>query len=367
MPISHMETCRIGGNSGFEAYCSGPCPNPEYHLRYDMPKENPAATWERGQSVVIHYSKNNHEGGFVRLALVPIDEMYNKTTHNFMSFFYACWSSADGYQCSEKERYRDCHYDLDNRAWKTTVTIPTTYPDGVYVLGWSWYGGGATYGSFGDYYDCSYVRIRGGPLTDTAQAVFQPGPLYPNGCQSSVDRLGLCKTEPCGSEFWSREMIPAEFGDGALTIRREWYDTALSREANQVTVAEPTDFGVTDFTIYDTSNEMIIDVDLNEIIDLTQVPRITIIPKYIGNVTRIEWVVNGKKQSDRYEYPFSIGGSQVEGAPGATIFESFHNLFDWPYPVVGQRVFVTAISHKLDKHEVDHRHYFSRELYFRRY
>lgn len=353
MPISRVETCRIGGNPQFVANCGGPCPN--YDFRDDMKPENPAATWERGQRVTIHYSKNNHEGGFVRLTMVPIDEMNMKSVHDIMAFYFGCWSSG-GYSCNDHEYHRDCGFDLDNLAWKTDITVPTIYPDGVYVLGWTWYGGGETFGSFGDYYDCSYVRIRGGPLTESHTTIFEPGPRYPDGCQSSVGKLGICVTEPCGQELWSERRIPSEFETGAPVVYRDWYEQALSRPANQIRVAESDAFGITGFEIYDTGNEQKMDVNLDDFIDMTGIQGITLVPLYFGHIDRVEWVVNGLHESWVEEAPFAISGSQPSGA------STGHNFFDWHYPIFDKRVFVTAVAHSGPD-----RTYYSRDLYFRRY
>lgn len=352
MPISRVETCRIGGNPGFEAFCGGPCPN--YNFRDDRRPENPSATWERGSLQTIHYAKNNHQGGFVRMAIVPLDEMNRKDVHDLMGFYFGCWSSG-GYNCNEKEHHRDCGFDRENLAWKTDIVVPTVYPDGVYVLGWTWYGGGETFGSFGDYYDCAYVRIRGGPLEEVNNAVFRPGPRYPDGCQASVDRLGICMTEPCGQEHWSGNIVPAEFANGTPSIYRAWFEEALQRPDNQVQVAEHADFGIHRFMVYDTGNEMELQVDVNEFIDLTSIEGITIVPEVFGAVDRVDWIVNGLHESTIDYYPFSISGSQPADTP------SGHNFFEWHYHFLDKRMFVTAIVHSGPR-----RVYYSHDFYFRR-
>lgn len=289
----------------------------------------------------------------MRLTMVPLDEMYRKDVHDVMAFFFSCWSG-DGYSCDNKQYHRDCGFDLDNLAWKASFTVPPIYPDGVYVLGWSWYGGGEATGDFGDYYDCAYVRINGGPLQASHEAVFKSGPRYPDGCQSAVDRLGICITEPCGGEHRSSNSIPLEFHGGAPVIYRDWYEQALSRPSNQVVVAEHADFAITSFSLYNTGIEQRMDVNLNDFVDLTNVQGINIVPEYYGDVHHVEWVVNGKFEAERRAWPFSIGGEQPDGNGG-------FNFYDWPYPVFDKRVFVTAIAHSHGR-----RSYFSQDLYFYR-
>lgn len=353
MPISQVETCRIGGNPGWEAYCGGPCP--DYNFRYDMRPENPAATYERGQTFRFHYTKNNHEGGFMRLSIVPLDEKDRKDVHDLMAFYYGCWSS-NRYNCDDKQYHTHCGFDRDNLSYFVDVRIPPIYPDGVYVLGFTWYGGGEGFGSFGDYYDCSYIRIRGGPMEDTYQAEFRPGPRFEDGCQASVNELGVCLTEPCPQEFWSDKRIPREFENGnQRMIFREWFEEAQAREGNRVEQTEWPDFGITGFSLYDTGNELEMDVDLNEFVDLTGIQGITITPKYFGDVNYVEWVVNGELQREERHEPFAISGQQPADSP------SGYNFYDWHYPVFDKRVFVTAIAHSHGR-----KTYYSQDFYFRR-
>eukprot|EP00178_Gracilaria_changii_P000009 TRINITY_DN0_c1_g3_i1.p1 TRINITY_DN0_c1_g3~~TRINITY_DN0_c1_g3_i1.p1 ORF type:complete len:359 (+),score=66.40 TRINITY_DN0_c1_g3_i1:1689-2765(+) len=354
MPFSSVETCRIGGNPGWEAFCGGPCP--DYKFRHDMRPENPVATWQRGSYQTIHYSKNNHEGGFVRVALVPLDERMRVEAHDALAFHYGCWSTGQ-YYCDAKQKHRDCGFDLDNLAYKMTVRVPTTHPDGVYVLGWTWYGGGTVSSDFGDYYDCAFVRIQGGELSDSYQAVFEPGPERHDSCIASVNRLGLCVSEPCfdsdGHKYAAGEKVPAPFEGGrAPLIYREWLERAQARAANRPRVAaDAHEFGITAFSIYDTGNERKLQVDTDEFIDVSGIDGITIVPEYFGDVQWVEWVVNGEKESERHDWPFSIGGEQPHG--------DGHNFYDWPYPLLDKRVFVTAIAHSHGRVQ-----FFSKDLYF---
>lgn len=128
------------------------------------------------------------------------------------------------YTYNEKERHRACGFDIDNLAYKVNIIIPTVYPDSAYVFGWAWCGGGKTFGSFSDYYDCDYVCIKVGPFKDVNIAVFKAGSLYGDGCQASVNKLGVCITERCKEEFFSRNKRPAKFQNEAPKIYRGWYE-----------------------------------------------------------------------------------------------------------------------------------------------
>ncbi len=344
-PISNVETCRVGGTPGFEAHCPGPCPH--YDFREDMTPERPSRTYKRGERVEIRWTKNNHRDGFMRLSLVPIDEMWNKDAHQRYAFYFGCWTDQE-IDCNPFERHRDCYYDRENLGYKTQVTIPLIYPDGVYVLGWTWYGGGRVFGSFGDYWDCAYVEIKGGPTQDTFPAAFES---WQGWCLASVDRLGVCDTEPCRSEHWSKRRIPAEFRNGAPTLYKSWYDSAMSRPSNQIQVARHSDFGVTGFKIMDASTEQEMNVNQDWVIELDYNQKITIVPITHGKVTYVQWFVNGKHEYDSRHYPWSISGQQGK--------RNRLNLYDWNYHYYDKRIFVTAIVHNGNRHA-----YYRKDLVF---
>lgn len=156
--------------------------------------------------------------GFVRLALVPVDQMHDKAAHDKFAFQFLCMNEGP-HTCPDRS-YDVCGNDFEGQAWQARVQIPTSYPDGVYVFGWSWYGGGNYLDKsfFGDYYSCSYVEIRGGvPVTEYYE------PRFPGGtCRSATDRLGVCWSEPCHVGNM-HDMIPAEFNNRRpAPIRSEW-------------------------------------------------------------------------------------------------------------------------------------------------
>lgn len=155
--------------------------------------------------------------GFVRLALVPVHRMMDKEAHSKYAFHFTCMNRGP-HHCYDRS-YDVCGNDAQGMAWRTFVQVPTSYPDGIYVLGWSWYGGGDYKGDsfFGDYYSCSFIRIHGGvSVTNEFQPLFD-GPK----CLSATDRLGVCWKEPCHISQRVYPIIPAEFnGRRPSAIRR---------------------------------------------------------------------------------------------------------------------------------------------------
>lgn len=345
IPFSTVEGCRLGGPPGFQSNCPGPCPNVGF--RNDTAPDLPTATYKRGDTYEIRYTKNNHFDGFLRLSFVPLDEMFSKDAHAFYAFRYACWSATEFF-CNEYEKQRDCHYDFENKAYKTDISIPTVIPDGVYVFGFAWYGGGRDLDSFGDYYDCAYVEIKGGPLTDAHSVTFES----PNGyCDSQSDKIGDCAVEPC-YEHETAQRAPPEFKNGNPTIFREAYEEAAARPKNQVIVSRHEDFGVNGIELIDSATEKKIDFETDSVTYMDATQKISMVPTVYGNVDYVQWFVNGKYQHDAKSYPWSIGDHEMT-ASGV-------DYYDWIFPYFNERCYVTVIVYNGNR-----RSYFSKEFVFR--
>lgn len=206
LPTRQLD-CRagnFGAGTGRRHDCFGPCPALDNYGRpTGITASRPAATWRRGERRWVSWHRNNHghgESGFVRFSLVPVSQMFKQASHERFAFHTACWSSGL-HRCSSRNA-NVCGNDAGGMAYRVAVTVPTSYPDGVYAFGWAWYGGGDFRGNsfFGDYFSCSFVRIRGGVgVTDDWKPVFQPGidEPYEDACLSATDRIGVCAREPC--------------------------------------------------------------------------------------------------------------------------------------------------------------------------
>jgi len=98
------------------------------------------AVLRRGQSVTLRYMKNNHGPvGFVRWSLVPAKLHYSVAAHARFAFWWNCWGS--GYRrCQRRGDPRGCGSDRKKEAWSSRVTIPTSIPDGNYILGFGAWG-----------------------------------------------------------------------------------------------------------------------------------------------------------------------------------------------------------------------------------
>lgn len=194
--------------------CTDACPS-KHSSGMANSQERPAATWQRGETVLVKWTKNNHHGGLIRLSLVPVDKMWDRAWHQKMTLLHSCWEIGE-YDCPQNE---DCGTDKSGEAFSRTVVIPAVFLDGDYVFGFVWYGGlyfKRDRGHFPDYYSCSHVRISGGKLGGSYQPFFEAGdsPKIVNGqCQTSADEIGECEHNGC-PDARSFFAIPKVFQDG---------------------------------------------------------------------------------------------------------------------------------------------------------
>lgn len=136
LPTRQLD-CRVG--NGRAKACYGPCaPLGRYGNPTGVSRNKPAETWRRGEFREIRWHRNNHfdRSGFVRLTLVPIAKMMNKRMHDRFTFHITCWHSGL-HKCSSR-RKNVCGNDRQGKAYRTSVRVPTSYPDGLYAFGWSW-------------------------------------------------------------------------------------------------------------------------------------------------------------------------------------------------------------------------------------
>jgi hypothetical protein len=215
--------CRRGGTDGaVQENCYGPCGTAQYF--FDPNQQ--ATTVTRGQVLNMQWGKNNHFNGFVRFTLVPKSQRMDFGSHDKFAFRYACWE-AGSTPCSPGEY---CGTDLQGIKYTADVQIPSVYPDGDYVLGWSWYGGTRYYNNeemqkngisaqpghrseYGDYYSCANIKIQGGaPVESQYTPVFYPAQAGRDGtCASAVSALGVCPVEPCTPKYPVADMVPEPF------------------------------------------------------------------------------------------------------------------------------------------------------------
>lgn len=305
LPTRRLD-CRVG--NGRHRDCHGPCPALDvYGKPTGIGPSRPAQTWRRGERRYVTWHRNNHgrgESGFVRLALVPVKKMMDKSAHKKFTFQISCWSS--GLHRCHSRNARVCGNDADGKAYKVPITVPTAYPDGVYVFGWAWYGGGNYKGDsyFGDYYSCSFVRIQGGKeASSSTRPLFYPGlnQKYKDSCISATDRVGVCYREPCHGKRVQRMRprdLPRSIARADLTGARPKY------------VSNKGSVSIAGATVHDLSSGRRLNVRGHHFsVKLSAFRKgFTISVRVSGNVRKVDFKSHGYRHSER-EAPFVINGN----------------------------------------------------------
>lgn len=161
-------------------------------------------------------AQNNHEGGFIRVTLVPWGKRFSGFRHARNAFYHACWAAGIR-RC--RPATEPCGTDKGKppRAHTQKVTIPAAFPDGDYALGWAWYGG---WPQMGDYYSCSRVRVRGGqgvaPVAPVKAVLGKGGT-----CAATVGRLSVCIREPCARKLLRQTQLAGWPGRLPKQVRRD--------------------------------------------------------------------------------------------------------------------------------------------------
>lgn len=310
IPITRDVACRISSN----AHCTGPCPSK--FRRYDQTPNNPSVTIRRGSTLTVNTLANNHRGGFSRWSLVHVRDMYDKKKHRDNAFLFTC-ADVRVTKCSSINKKRDCNYDAQNEYYRHKVTIPRNIPDGVYVLGWVWFGGGWRWGHFGDYYDCLFIQVKGGPLSKYHWPVFKPGPSPTrknDRCVATVDQPGVCWREPCpGGGKWTSYMKPAEFSNGR---RPKAIPTGRYNKPHKPPKRKKGSVKIRSLTVRSADHpERVISRARSRKfmhVFLTKGMRSTVTCEVSGKVRSVTFYVNGETGRTDYSEPYSIAGDWVE-------------------------------------------------------
>lgn len=168
-------------------WCKG-CLSCNEVIESELTLSNVDKTWKRGELVDIKWVRNNHNGGFVRLSIVPLDKIYDTLAHNKLAFYYGCWEQGL-FHCGKNKK---CGTDQHGMGFQRKVSIPDIVPDGVYIFAFMWFGGlhyKRKHGLFSHYTSCSLIRIKGGvTLREQYQKIFEPGDV------GEYEKDGLCLT-----------------------------------------------------------------------------------------------------------------------------------------------------------------------------
>ena len=333
-------TCRLGGEE-FKLDCPGPCPK-VWSKTAKNTRKRPAATWKRGQIVPVRWQKNNHDGGFVRLTLVPVKKYMDKQAHADYAFWWGCYNTGM-YKCKNRGDKWECGTDEDGLAFRTKVKVPENLVDGNYVFGMTWYGGVKWTNKdsyFSDYWACSHIRIEGGASLKKSWEPFWNG----RKCKAGVNRLGECTWEPCEGKG-ARMMKPAEFegkeppkrengGDNLVAVNGgEVVELKVNDEDNESNEDDDfqeekedhsRDLSIKRLHLHETPSNKRIPHDFKKPIDPKKFPGGFTLVAEIGhptkNINYVDFYLDGKKYHRESKAPYTLSG------------DSRGKMHRWKYP-----------------------------------
>lgn len=183
--------------------------------------DEPAAIWKRGEKVTINWARNNHRTGIIRFAIVPVKRKMDREAHRKLALYHGCFDQGE-YQCKKDPEL--CGADIKGYGYRRNFTIPTIYPDGLYVFALVWYGGIHSPLSerrfFSDYWSCSHIRIEGGKsVGGTFRPFYDPGnnlqaSKHHGMCLTGIDEPGVCPHSGCRGPYFHG--LPKEYQDGKM-------------------------------------------------------------------------------------------------------------------------------------------------------
>lgn len=167
--ILHTMTCGHSSLTKPELYTRAFCNDdscpicPRFPAVHEMANSasRPEETWSRGQIVEVRWARNNHDGGLIRIGIVPVADMFDELAHERYAFRYGCWEQGL-YSCGAPSSFvNKCHgdwcgADKTSRGYRIRdLKVPAVIPDGVYRLSFILCGGidweTRTHGRFGNY------------------------------------------------------------------------------------------------------------------------------------------------------------------------------------------------------------------------
>lgn len=123
-----------------------------------------STSFAAGETIKVRYPRNNHLGGFIRWAMVPLGKE-SKSAFDDNVIYYTCRES--GSQCVPDGT--DTMYSGDNGAAANsilcgdTIKLPDWLDAGDYVLQWTWHSVGSSYGNIGwaepQFRSCADIKI----------------------------------------------------------------------------------------------------------------------------------------------------------------------------------------------------------------
>jgi len=236
--------------------CLGPC---------DTSKSNSGGfmSIQRGGTINLQWPRNNHAGGFIRVAWAPFDQSDSHAAFDSGATTYSCHERGGCFPDSPSNPNGGDSGPANgaSRACSLSVSVPLHLSDGRYTLQWAWFGGAF---ALGDYYSCADYQVSGGPTGAAPTPTFIGGDYTYPGQQKCkffiTDRLHRCVNEPCNNPVYGLEQersgavfginnnptpTPTTVPTAPTTVFTQETKVVVTSEKNAVTQVETKDIIVT--------------------------------------------------------------------------------------------------------------------------
>jgi len=216
--------------------CLGPCDAPLSASR------TPATTIARGASINVQWPRNNHAGGFIRLAWTQTSGSDVHANFDNGVQEIVCHENGGCFpdDSSNPNGGDSGPGDGSSRACSASITVPLHLSDGEWTLQWAWFGGAF---ALGDYYSCVDYKISGGSSGPKLDAVFKGGDFTYPGQQKckffNTDRLHACVNEPCNNPVYTMYQEQSGPAFGFSSGQNKPLTTAAAKPVTTAQVPKP--------------------------------------------------------------------------------------------------------------------------------
>jgi len=179
--------------------CLGPCDAKASAARSPV-------TIARGATISLQWPRNNHAGGFIRVAWAQTSQSDSHAAFDANVQEIVCHERGGCKPDSASNPNGGDSNPADGSVnpCAVSITVPPHLTDGLWTLQWAWFGGAF---ALGDYYSCVDYKISGGPTGSAPTPVFIGGDYtYPGQAKCkffNTDRLHQCVNEPCDNPVYA--------------------------------------------------------------------------------------------------------------------------------------------------------------------
>ncbi|OMH83030.1 hypothetical protein AX774_g3464, partial [Zancudomyces culisetae] len=129
---------RTFGTCGAGQGCKGPCDDSRDSQAQKFKYLTPSI-YRRGQNITVKWGRQNHPGGFIRLAIARYQDSDNWGSFNEGVIKYTCYETNCG-----PDNPNNTNWGVlagpGSQECSTVITIPDYLNDDMYTLQWMWYG-----------------------------------------------------------------------------------------------------------------------------------------------------------------------------------------------------------------------------------